>query len=223
MTLQKNRLNSSDIGKLIDLNAPCQFYFDGKKYQGYAGDTVASALLANGVRLFGRSFKYHRPRGVFTAGVEEPSALLTVLHENSDGKISRDPNIRAPEQELYDGLKCESQNRFPSLSFDILSINRLLSRFMPAGFYYKTFMGPFKQSWMWFEPFIRRAAGLGKASFEQDESLYDHAHAFCDILIVGAGPAGISAALKAGASGARVILMEQSPYLGGWSARFSEI
>jgi NADPH-dependent 2,4-dienoyl-CoA reductase/sulfur reductase-like enzyme len=154
-------------GGLIDRGKPIRFRFDGKYYQGYAGDTLASALIANGRMLMGRSFKYHRPRGVFTAGAEEPNALVELR-----SGARREPNSRATVIELYDGLEAQSQNRFPSLECDFLSVNNLLSPFLPAGFYYKTFMWP--ASW-WeklYEPAIRRAAGLGRASGAPDPDHY---------------------------------------------------
>jgi len=186
------------------------FTFDNKKYQGFEGDTLASALLANGVRLLGRSFKYHRPRGVLSAGSEEPNALVE-LREGA----RREPNTRATMVELYDGLCATSQNRFPSLSLDFMSVNQLFSRFLVAGFYYKTFMWPSSFWESFYEKIIRRAAGLGRASVEADPDVYDHGHGHCDVLIVGAGPAGLAAALSAGRSGARVILVEEKAWAGG--------
>jgi sarcosine oxidase subunit alpha len=198
-------------GGRIDRARALSFTFDGKSYRGFAGDTLASALLANGVHLVGRSFKYHRPRGIMTAGAEEPSALIQL--ERPGGRT--DPNLRATEIELYDGLAAESQNRWPSLGFDVGAANDLLSPFLPAGFYYKTFLWP--ASW-WskvYEPFIRRAAGLGRSPTRPDPDRYLHRHAHCDVLVVGAGPAGLMAALAAGRAGARVILVEREAELGG--------
>jgi sarcosine oxidase subunit alpha len=196
-------------GGLIHRDRPLTFHFDGRTYTGYAGDTLASALLANGVRLTGRSFKYHRRRGVFAAGAEEPSALVGL------GEGDRaEPNLRATEVELFDGLTAVSQNRWPSLDFDVGGINNLLSRFLPAGFYYKTFMWP-GSWWVLYERFIRMAAGLGKAPLGPDPDRYDRRFAHCDVLVVGAGPAGLAAALAAGRSGARVILVDENPALGG--------
>ena len=175
-----------DAGGRVDRSRPLSFTFDGRSYRGFAGDTLASALLANGVHLVGRSFKYHRPRGIMTAGAEEPSALIQL--ERPGGRS--DPNLRATEIELYDGLTAASQNRWPSLGFDIGAANDLLSPFLPAGFYYKTFLWP--ASW-WtsvYEPFIRRAAGLGRAPTRPDPDRYLHRHAHCDVLVVGAGPPG---------------------------------
>ena len=190
-------------------------------YTGHAGDTLASALLANGVTLFGRSFKYHRPRGVLTAGVDEPNALVTVLR----GEV-REPNIPATMLEIYDGLTVVSQNRFPSLAFDVGAVNQLGGRLLGAGFYYKTFMGPVfgplkgTRFWMFCEHFIRRAAGLGRAGTAADPARYERMNAFCDVLVVGSGPAGLMAAKAAADSGARVILAELEPRFGG-SANWS--
>ena len=197
-------------GGRIDRSKTLGFSFDGKRYQGHPGDSLASALLANGVRLVGRSFKYHRPRGISTAGIEEPNALVT-LHDGG----RREPNTPVTTVELYDALRAESQNRWPSLDFDVGAVNGLLSPFFTAGFYYKTFMGPRKKSWMVYEPFIRRAAGLGSPTRESDPDRYEKMQAFCDVLVVGGGPAGIAAALSAARSGARVILAEQQAALGG--------
>ncbi len=207
MSGQRNRLPE---GGRIDRNRVLGFSFDGKRYQGVHGDSLASALLANGVRLVGRSFKYHRPRGIVTAGVEEPNALVT-LHD--DGR--REPNTPVTTVELYDSLRAESQNRWPSLAFDVSAVNGLLGPVFSAGFYYKTFMGPRKKSWMFYEPFIRRAAGLGRGTREPDPDRYEKMQAFCDLLVIGAGPAGISAALSAGRAGARVILVDQQAVIGG--------
>ncbi len=196
-------------GGLIDRDGPLGFRFDGADYQGYAGDTLASALLANGVHLVGRSFKYHRPRGIFSAGAEEPNALVQL------GEGARtEPNMRATQVELVNGLVAVSQNRWPNLNFDVSAINDLLSRFLPSGFYYKTFMWP-AALWMKYEYVIRHAAGMGKAPEARDPDHYDQTYAHCDVLVVGAGPAGLAAALAAGESGARVILVEQDAALGG--------
>ncbi len=206
---QPNRIpNFGRIGR----DEPLRFTFDGKAYTGYKGDTLASALLANGVKLVGRSFKYHRPRGVFSAGVEEPNALVA-LREGA----RREPNTRATVAELFDGLVAESQNRSPNLKYDIQSLNQAIARFIPAGFYYKTFMGPFANTrlWMFFEKIIRRSAGMGTASGEADPDRYDRMHAHCDVLVIGGGAAGLSAALAAGEAGARVILVDETPRLGG--------
>ncbi|MFL5259163.1 MAG: sarcosine oxidase subunit alpha family protein [Hyphomicrobiales bacterium] len=207
MSVRPYRMSS---GGRLDRLRPVSFSFDGKGYRGFAGDTLASALLANGVTLTGRSFKYHRPRGVVTAGVEEPNALVTL---GTDGR--REPNIPATMVEIVEGLAAESQNRSPSLAFDIRELNRLAGPLIAAGFYYKTFMGPRRDSWMVYEPFIRRAAGLGRGTFEKDPDRYDTRHEFCDVLVIGAGPAGLAAALAAGRAGARTMLVEQDSLAGG--------
>jgi sarcosine oxidase, subunit alpha len=198
-------------GGRIDRNEPLSFVFDGRCYQGYRGDTLASALLANGVHLIGRSFKYHRPRGIFSAGAEEPNALITVRRDAA----RTTPNLRATQVELYDDLNAYSQNRWPSLAFDAGRINDALSRFFPAGFYYKTFMWP-RGAWQaLYEPLIRRAAGLGRAPTQPDPDRYAQRYAHCDVLVVGAGPAGLSAALTAAKAGARVMLCDEQSELGG--------
>ena len=195
---------------LIDRTRPVTFRFDGRSYQGCRGDTLASALLANGVRLFGRSFKYHRPRGVLSAGSEEPNALVEVL-----GKTNRTPNVRATVQEIFEGLETRSQNRMGSLRWDMLAVNDLVSPFLGAGFYYKTFMWP-RRFWEGvYEPLIRRAAGLGSLSGAHDEGVYEKAWAHCDLLVIGAGPAGLIAALQAARSGADVVLCDEQAGLGG--------
>ncbi|MDX1711620.1 MAG: sarcosine oxidase subunit alpha family protein, partial [Rhodovibrionaceae bacterium] len=198
-------------GGRIERSRPLDFRFNGKRLTGYAGDTVASALLANGIHLVGRSFKYHRPRGIVTAGPEEPSALVQV----GEGKARTEPNIRATVAELHQGMWTSSVNAWPSVEFDIGAVNSLFSKFFPAGFYYKTFMWP--RSW-WepvYESFIRKAAGLGHAPEEPDPDRYDQTNAHCDVLVVGAGPAGLAAALAAARSGARVILADEQPEAGG--------
>ena len=197
-------------GGHIDRNHPISFTFDGKSYQGYAGDTLASALLANGVHLIGRSFKYHRPRGILTAGSEEPNAIV----ELRSGP-RKEPNTRATTIELFDGLVANSQNRWPSLAFDLMSINNLFSPLLSAGFYYKTFMWPASFWTNVYEHVIRRAAGLGTAPTEADPDRYEQCHEHCDVLIVGAGPSGLSAALAAAASDARVVIVDEHPRLGG--------
>ena len=204
---QKNRLSS---GGQIDRATSHRFVFDGKTYHGHQGDTLASALLANGVRLMGRSFKYHRPRGVLTAGSEEPNALVELR-----GGARQEPNTRATTTELFDGLFAKSQNRLGSLSFDLLAINDRLSNFLTAGFYYKTFMWPAAFWEKLYEPIIRRAAGLGSLSLKDDPDVYDKGFLHCDLLIIGAGPAGLSAALTAGRAGADVILADEDFRLGG--------
>ncbi|MCB1882665.1 MAG: sarcosine oxidase subunit alpha family protein [Geminicoccaceae bacterium] len=198
-------------GGRVDRAKPIRFTFDGKSYQGCVGDTLASALLANGVHLVGRSFKYHRPRGIVAAGSEEPNALVQV--EMGGGRS--DPNTRATVVELFDGLNAESQNRNPSLERDVGAVNDALSPLFPAGFYYKTFKWPASAWHKVYEPRIREAAGLGKAPTEGDPDRYLHRHVHCEVLVVGAGPAGLAAALAAGRSGARVILVDENPELGG--------
>jgi len=204
---QPNRL--ADVG-LIDRSQPLTFRFDGRRYAGYAGDTLASALLASGVKLIGRSFKYHRPRGVVCAGADEPNALVEL---RAGSRL--EPNTRATLAELFDGLEACSQHRWPSLSFDLGALNSMLAPLLVAGFYYKTFMWPASMWERFYEPMIRRAAGLGHASTEADPDLYEKEHAFCDLLVIGGGPAGLSAALAAGRSGARVILCDDDFMPGG--------
>ncbi len=197
-------------GGLIDRGRPVRFTFDGRAMTGYAGDTLASALMANGVKVVGRSFKYHRPRGIVAAGPEEPNALM----ELGSG-ARREPNSKATTAELWDGLEARSQNRWPSLRFDMAAVNGLFAPLLVAGFYYKTFKWPAPLWERLYEPAIRRAAGLGRASAEPDPDRYDTAWAHCDVLVVGGGPAGIAAALAAGRAGARVILCEQDFLCGG--------
>ena len=197
-------------GGLIDRNRSLNFTFDGKSYTGHAGDTLASALLANDVRLMGRGFKYHRPRGVFTAGSEEPNALVELRQGNR-----QEPNTRATVAELFEGLDARSQNHVGSLSFDLLAVNDLMSSFFAAGFYYKTFMWP-KAFWeTLYEPMIRRAAGLGSLSMQADPDSYDSGFLHCDLLVIGGGAAGLAAALTAARTGARVILADEDFRLGG--------
>lgn len=195
---------------MIDRNMPVTFRFDGNSYRGFAGDTVASALLANDVKLMGRSFKYHRPRGVLSAGSEEPNALITV----GQG-AGAEPNVRATVQEIYDGLGARSQNAWPSLGFDVMAVNDLAAPFLGAGFYYKTFMWPNKFWEAVYEPVIRRAAGLGGLSGAHNPDIYERAFAFCDLLVIGAGPAGLMAALAAARAGADVILADEDSVMGG--------
>ena len=197
-------------GGRIDRERTLRFRFDGRVYAGHPGDTLASALLASGVGLMGRSFKYHRPRGVVTAGASEPNALMTI---GEGGR--REPNARATVVELYEGLVAESQNRWPSLGFDVGAVNGLLSPFLSAGFYYKTFMWPAQLWERLYEPVIRRAAGLGRAGYETDPDAYEKVWAHCDLLIVGAGPAGLAAALTAARAGADVILLDEGAEPGG--------
>ena len=197
-------------GGRIDRTQPLNFTLEGRTLQGYAGDSLAAALLANGITLAGRSFKYHRPRGFLAAGVEEPNGLMTL---GSAGRTT--PNIAATVTELYEGLQAQRQNGSPSVDFDLMAVNSLLAPLLGAGFYYKTFMGPRRGSWMFYEPFIRRAAGLGRAVHERDPDRYATRHEFADVLVIGAGCAGLSAALAAAATGARVLLVEQDHLLGG--------
>jgi sarcosine oxidase subunit alpha len=199
-----------DQGGLIDRQQSFDFTFDGKSYRGLAGDTLASALLANDVRLVGRSFKYHRPRGILSAGSEEPNALV----ELRTG-ARREPNTRATVVELYDGLEATSQNRWPSLQFDVSAINGLLSPLFVAGFYYKTFMWPASFWEKVYEPLIRKAAGLGRAALDADPDHYEKSWTHCDVLVVGAGPAGLAAALSAARTGARVVLADEDFRFGG--------
>ncbi len=208
MPMSKQSYRNS-YGGLVDRSQPLNFTFNGKSYLGYEGDTLASALLANGVRLVGRSFKYHRPRGIMTAGPEEPNAVVQV----AIGPRT-EPNIRATELPLSEGLVARSQNCWPSVGFDVGEVNNLLSRFFPAGFYYKTFMWP-ASMWMTYEHQIRRLAGMGESGRDPDPDHYDHHYSFADVLVVGGGPAALTAALSAGRSGARVVLVEQDTRLGG--------
>ncbi|MBL4732162.1 MAG: sarcosine oxidase subunit alpha family protein [Rhizobiaceae bacterium] len=203
---QKNRID----GGLIDRNEPISFTFDGRQFEGYSGDTLASALLANGEKLVARSFKYHRPRGIFTAGSEEPNALV---HLRRGAHL--EPNTRATVAELYDGLEATSQNFRGSLKHDLMAVTDVFSPLLSAGFYYKTFMWP-KAFWeKIYEPIIRSSAGLGRLSGEEDPDIYDKGYLHCDVLIIGAGPSGLSAALAAGRSGARVILCDEDFRFGG--------
>ncbi len=203
---QSNRLNGGQIDRAQSL----RFTFDGQSYSGHAGDTLASALLANGVRLMGRSFKYHRPRGPISVGSEEPNALMMI----GDG-ARVEPNTRATVAELYDGLTAQSQNAWPSLKMDALGINDVFSNFLTAGFYYKTFMWP-RAFWeKLYEPAIRKAAGLGSLSMQEDPDCYDKGFLHCDLLVIGAGPSGLMAALTAARAGARVILADEDFLPGG--------
>ena len=197
-------------GLLIDRNKPIKFEFNGKKLSGYDGDTLASALLSNDQVLVGRSFKYHRPRGIVSSGSEEPNALI-----NLGEKEKFEPNQRATTTELFDGLKATSQNHWPSLNFDIGVINNYLARFLPAGFYYKMFIHP-RPFWKYiYEPFIRKSAGLGRAPSQKDNSKYEHFYAFYDLVIVGGGISGLNAAIAAAESGLKILIMEQTSQWGG--------
>ncbi|WP_135506681.1 sarcosine oxidase subunit alpha family protein [Roseovarius aestuariivivens] len=203
---QVNRLP----GGLVDRSEEVKFQFNDKWMRGYPGDTLASALMANGQLLVGRSFKYHRPRGVFTAGSEEPNALVQLRR-----RAEQEPNTRATMIELFEGLYATSQNHRGSLEFDLLAINDFFAPFLSAGFYYKTFMWP-KAFWeKLYEPIIRSAAGLGRLSMKEDPDSYDKGFLHCDLLVIGAGPAGLAAALTAGRSGARVILADEDFRPGG--------
>tara|TARA_B100001173_G_scaffold121733_1_gene105840 strand:+ start:1135 stop:4140 length:3006 start_codon:yes stop_codon:yes gene_type:complete len=196
--------------KFIDETYRISFKFNGSKYYGYKGDTLSSALLANNIHLVGRSFKYHRPRGIMTAGSEEPNAIVQ-LHNDTD---RTEPNVRATEVEIYEGLEASSQNCWPSVHFDIGGINNLLSPLLPAGFYYKTFMWP-KGFWEKYEYFIRKSAGLGKSPTTSDPDIYEHEYIHCDVLIIGAGISGIISAKTAAKEGLKVLLVDEKQNLGG--------
>ncbi len=197
-------------GKIIDETYRISFKFNGKTYYGFQGDTLASALLANDVHLVGRSFKYHRPRGIMTAGSEEPNAIVQ-LHNNSS---RTEPNVRATEVEIYEGLEASSQNCWPNVNFDIGGINNFLSPLLPAGFYYKTFMWP-ASFWKKYEYFIRKSAGLGKSPNEPDPDVYEHKFIHCDVLVIGSGISGIMAAKTAAKNGLQTLLVDEKPNLGG--------
>ncbi|MAH85128.1 MAG: hypothetical protein CBB68_12850 [Rhodospirillaceae bacterium TMED8] len=204
----KNNYRNATGGNL-NREQPVNFTFDGRRYLGFSGDTLASALLANGVRVVGRSFKYHRPRGIFAAGVEEPNALVQLRTG-----ARTEPNMQATRIELYEGLVAQSQNRWPCLQFDIGAINSVFKGLIPSGFYYKTFMWPAKV-WRVYEHFIRHVAGMGKSAEDPDPDTYTHRFKHCDVLVAGGGAAGLSAALSAGRCGARVILADDAPQFGG--------
>ena len=205
---QVNRLAK---GGRIDRSQPLSFTFNGQTYQGYAGDSLAAALLANGVDIVGRSFKYSRPRGIVAAGAEEPNAVLQI----GSTEAAQIPNVRATQQALYSGLVANSTNGWPSVNTDLMGIlGKVGGGMMPPGFYYKTFMYP-QNLWMTYEKYIRKAAGLGRSPTEVDPDIYDQLNQHCDVLIVGAGPAGLAAALAAGRSGARVILADEQEEFGG--------
>nr|WP_322939997.1 sarcosine oxidase subunit alpha [Pseudomonas sp. s4] len=205
---QVNRLAK---GGRIDRSQPLSFTFNGQTYQGYAGDSLAAALLANGVDIVGRSFKYSRPRGIVAAGAEEPNAVLQI----GSSEAAQIPNVRATQQALYSGLVANSTNGWPSVNTDLMGIlGKVGGGMMPPGFYYKTFMYP-QNLWMTYEKYIRKAAGLGRSPTEVDPDIYDQLNQHCDVLIVGAGPAGLAAALAAGRSGARVILADEQEEFGG--------
>ena len=196
-------------GGRIDRGTSLRFTFNGRRYEGHAGDTLASALLANGVTLVARSWKYHRPRGIVGSGVEEPNAIVQL--ETGARTV---PNARATEVELYDGLVARSVNAWPSVDFDLMAAAGLVARLLPAGFYYKTFMWP-RRFWMRYEHYIRKASGLGVAPDEPDPDAYDKMNAHCDVLVAGGGPAGLAAAWAAGRAGARVILADEQSEFGG--------
>lgn len=205
---QVNRLAK---GGRIDRSQPLSFTFNGQTYQGFAGDSLAAALLANGVDIVGRSFKYSRPRGIVAAGAEEPNAVLQI----GSTEAAQIPNVRATQQALYSGLVASSTNGWPSVNTDLMGIlGKVGGGMMPPGFYYKTFMYP-QNLWMTYEKYIRKAAGLGRSPTEVDPDIYDQLNQHCDVLIVGAGPAGLAAALAAGRSGARVILADEQEEFGG--------
>ncbi|MBS9404765.1 sarcosine oxidase subunit alpha family protein [Halomonas sp. TRM85114] len=205
---QSNRLTQ---GGRIDRSRPLSFTFNGQTYQGHAGDTLASALLANGVDVVNRSFKYSLPRGIVAAGAEEPNAVVQL----GASEASQVPNVRATQQALYEGLVARSTNGWPSVQRDLMGVvGKLGGKLMPPGFYYKTFMAP-ASLWMTYEKYIRKSAGLGRSSTESDPDIYDHQHRHCDVLVIGAGPAGLVAALAASRSGARVILCDEQEEPGG--------
>ncbi|HVT34522.1 MAG TPA: 2Fe-2S iron-sulfur cluster-binding protein, partial [Nevskiaceae bacterium] len=197
-------------GGTIDRSRPLRFTFDGREYTGYAGDTLASALLANGVRITGRSFKYHRARGIYGAGYEEPNTLVQL------GSGARtEPNLKATQVQLADGLEARAVNCWPSARFDVLAPLRWFKAFMPSGFYYKTFMLP---GWHWFEGIIRAAAGLGRSPREADPDRYDKRFESVDVLVVGGGTSGVEAAQRAAASGKQVLLVDDQPQVQGIAA-----
>ncbi len=200
-----------ESGEGINQTEKISFKFNGKTLFGYKGDSLASALLANGIHLIGRSFKYHRPRGILSSGSEEPNALVQIIKDKDKAKT--DPNVRATQIEICEGLEAQSQNCWPNVKFDIGEINSIFSSILPAGFYYKTFMWPSKL-WRKYEYFIRKSAGLGKSPTEKDPDKYDHKYYHCDVLIVGGGPAGITAALMAAKSGNKILLVDEKPEFG---------
>ena len=201
------RINSSNF---IDETTRVSFKFDGKTYYGFKGDTLASALIANGIHLVARSFKYHRPRGIMTAGSEEPNAIVQI----NGNTAYTEPNVRATEIEIYDGLEASSQNCWPNVNFDIGGINNILSPLLPAGFYYKTFMWP-ASLWEKYEYFLRKSAGLGKSPTKPDPDLYEHKYIHCDVLVIGGGISGIMAAKTAAENNYKTLLLDEKPHLGG--------
>lgn len=205
---QKNRL---DKGGHICRNTPLKFIYNGKEYTGFKGDTIASALLANGVNIVGRSFKYRRPRGIISAASEEPNAILQ-LGASEESQVA---NIKATEQQLFDGLVCYSVKGWPSVNFDFISLfTRLFSKIMIPGFYYKTFMFP-KFMYKTYGKYLRKAAGMGRSSIKQDPDIYDNLNHHPDILIVGAGPSGLAAALSAAKTNAKILIADEQEQLGG--------
>lgn len=212
--MQGKRLSQ---GGRIDRSKPLNFKFNGQSLQGYQGDTLASALLANGIRFIGRSFKYHRPRGIVGSGAEEPNAIVQL---GEGGRTL--PNYRATQVELYEGLTATSVNSWPSLEFDLLALNGRLSRFLPAGFYYKTFMWP-RSFWKKYEHYIRKSSGLGVVPSEPDPDRYEKVDGHFDVVVIGGGPAGLAAALEAGKKGARVLLVDEQPEFGGRLLESKEI
>ena len=203
---QAKRLSA---GGRVDRSKPIKFRFNGRQLEGVSGDTLASALLANGVAVVGRSFKLHRPRGVVGSGAEEPNAIMQI----GKGASTR-PNLRATQVELYDGLVATSTKGWPSVNYDFAAINNVFGQVFSAGFYYKTFMRP-KALWHWYERIIRSSAGFGRAPKAPDPDIYEHRNAHCDVLVAGAGPAGLMAALAAGQAGARVIVADEQNEFGG--------
>ena len=202
------RINKTDH---IDETNRISFKFDGKTYFGFKGDTLASALLSNGIHLVGRSFKYHRPRGIMSCGSEEPNAICQV----NDQTDFTEPNVRATEIEIYEGLQANSQNCWPNVNFDIGGINNFISPFIPAGFYYKTFMWP-KSFWKnLYEPLIRMSAGLGKSPTKPDPDIYDHKYVHCDVLVIGGGISGILSAKLSAKNNFNTILIDDKNTLGG--------
>ncbi len=205
---QKNRLGT---GGRIDRTKPLTFIYNGKSYTGFQGDTLASAILANGIDVIGRSFKYSRPRGIVAAGAEEPNAVLQL----GATEATQVPNVRATQQEMFNGLTSQAVNGWPNVDTDLMSwVGKVGGKMMPPGFYYKTFMYP-KSLWDTYESMIRKAAGLGRSPLENDPDTYDKVNQHCDVLVVGAGPAGLAAALTAARSGARVILADEQSEMGG--------
>ncbi|WP_144983697.1 sarcosine oxidase subunit alpha family protein [Halomonas sp. C22] len=211
MSQSRQQVYRLDIGGRIDLSRSLNFTFNGQAYQGYSGDTLASALLANGVDIVNRSFKYSRPRGIVAAGAEEPNAIVQL----GASEAAQVPNVRATQQALFEGLTARSTNGWPNVQRDLMGlVGKLGGQFMPPGFYYKTFMAP-ASMWLTYEKYIRKAAGLGRSPMENDPDSYDHINQHCDVLVVGAGPAGLSAALAAARSGARVIVADEQEEMGG--------